>query len=421
MSAHKAVGRTSRPQPAASTDVVLRAAGDLRTIRSRGLRLVLKMLSWGTLIVSLAVLFPGNIFHAHGPELFGTGVLTVAIVLFAFQSLLELVPETLQALWRRKLLLPKLETTETASMEAEPQTLEPTALADQYLQYLKDMEALLNQRSWQVGMIVVFELIVNLWLGFLNPGFLNRLFQGSLGWVRLAELVIDMTLAALIAPLAWRLIVIGLQIWRLPERFDIRVQFEHPDRCGGLEPLGNLCLWNILIVSLPLVYLGGWLLIARSNTSGFGFYATDGWQFILAQAEAYANLFADLLWILIPFTIVGFVLPLWNTHRVMVEKRKSLLVQLDERIENITNEWNSAMEQIGTFSVGEENEKLGRLDFAAQIYQRQKRVPVWPINWNIFLKFASTQIIPFFSLTGLGPGLIKILSFLLNLLSAQPS
>ena len=400
---------------------VLRAAHRIQTVRNDGLATFLKVLPWITGLIAFAVLFPGNLFGAGGPQMFGTGVITVALVLLAFQTLLAYVPETLAALWRRKLILLKPDEIEATPERDGPHAIDPSEQAKKYLAYIKDFEELLNNKRWQVGMIIVFELIVNLWLGFLNINFLNNLIHGNIDPVSLAELVIDMTLAALIAPMAWRLIVIGLQIWRLPDQFDLKVQFEHPDQCGGLEPLGQLCLWNILIISLPLIFLGGWLLIARSDTSGFSFYDTPLWKSVQEQAGAYDDVFAELLWVLIPFTIMGFILPLWNTHRVMVDKKKRMLVQLDDYIENITEQWNGAMTRISRLSPAEEKEKLDRLEFAHRIYQRQKRVPVWPINLNIFLKFASTQVIPLFSLTGIGPGVVKIISTLLDLMSSSSS
>ena len=398
---------------------VLRAATGIKTVRSQPLATMLRVLPWIALIIALVVLIPGSPIRAGGPQIFGTGVITVALVLFAFQILLALVPETLEALWRRKLVLARADRQEADAAPDGGKNTDRTELAAGYLAYLKEFEGLLNNRRWQVGMIIAFELLVNLWIGFLNLEFLRNLIAGRIAGIRLAELVINMSLAALIAPMAWRLMVVGWQIWRLPDKFDLKVQFEHPDQCGGLEPLGNLCLWNILIISLPLIFLGSWLLVARSDTSSFSFYDTDFWRLVLGQADRYDEIYARLLWVLIPFTILGFILPLWNTHRVMVDKRKRMLAQLDEHVENITDEWNAAVEKIGALTTAEGTEKLGRLEFARQIYQRQKRLPVCPINLNIFLKFASTQVIPLFSLTGLGSGIIKILSLLIDFMSSS--
>lgn len=393
-----------------NTDIVLRAAGGIQTIRESWLARLLAILPWVVLIGALLVLFPDNPTGAPGPQIFGTGLIAVAVALFAFQTLLDLVPKTLQALWHRELVAVKPNQKKKDGSKAGE-------LRDAYLGYIKEFEELLNNRKWQWGMVIAFELLTNVWLGFLNSRVLMLLFQGKVSLLGYLELGINIALAALIAPMAWRLIIIGFQIWRLPLKFDLNIQFEHPDHCGGLEPVGNLCLWNILIICLPLVHIGGWLLLARSDTSEFSVYGTAWWQSVLLQAEMYADVFTKLLWVLVPFSIIGFLLPLWSTHRVMEDKRRDTLIRLDGHIKNITDEWNAALTRIGNLTVAEGNEKLGQLEFAQQIYQRQKNVPVWPINTNIFFKFASTQIIPVLSLTGLGPGLVKTLSFVLDVIS----
>lgn len=395
-----------------AAEAVLQAAGSVQPIKEPWLEKLLATLPWIVLVGAFVVLFPDNPTGATGPRMFGTGLITVSIVLFAFQNLLDLVPETLQALWRRELV--DVKTTHVKKMQDQTDAGE---LKDIYLSYVQEFEKMLNNKKGQWGMVIGFELLTNLWLGFLNVRVLNYILQGKVSILGYLELGIDMLLAALIAPMAWRLIVIGYQIWRLPFKFDLKIQFEHPDHCGGLEPVGNLCLWNVLIVCLPLAYLGGWLLIARSDTTGFSFYDEHWWKEVLFEARGYANVFAKLLWVLVPFSFIGFLLPLWSTHRAMEAKKREMLIRLDGHIKNIADDWNTALARIGNLTVAERTEKLGQLEFAQQIYQRQKNVPVWPINTSIFLKFASTQIVPVLSLTSLGPGLIKAISLILDVIS----
>lgn len=409
---------STKPVPKRETltsQMVMQAANGVQAIKPQWLALLLKVLPWVILFSVLVVLFPGNPTGAAGPQLFGTGLIAVCIVFFAFQNLLDLVPETLEALWHRELVSFSSGKTNGRKQTGSSQSRQDM---EAYLAYLGEFEDLLNNRRGQWGMVIAFELLTNLWLGFLNWNVLRLLISGDISPLGYMELGINITLAALIAPMAWRLVIIGLQIWRLPLRFELRVQFEHPDRCGGLEPVGNLCLWNILIISLPLVYLGGWLLIARSDTSGFSFYDTALWQSVLTQAGLYADAFTKLLWVLVPFTIIGFLLPLWNTHLVMSRKRREVLIRLDGHIKGITNEWDTTLQKIGDLTVAEGNEKLGQLEFAQQIYERQKKVPVWPINLNILIKFASTQIVPLLGITNLGPGIIRILSLFADFVSA---
>ncbi len=75
-------------------------------------------------------------------------------------------------------------------------------------------------------------------------------------------------IAFIIGLMAWRMLVIGVQVWKLGKRFDLNPQLGHPDTCGGLEPLGNLCLWNALILALPGVFLGGWIILGPSTKYG---------------------------------------------------------------------------------------------------------------------------------------------------------
>ena len=194
--------KSSLKDDALATDAVaLRTAERIQPVRNRGLATILRVLPWIALIIALAVLFPGNLFGAGGPQIFGTGVVTVVLVLFAFQTLLACVPETLSALWRRKLILARPNQFETTPEQDDGQATDHNEHAVRYLAYVKGFEELLNNRRWQVGMIIAFELLVNLWLGFLNLNFLNNLIHGNISLLSLAELVIDMTLAALIAPL----------------------------------------------------------------------------------------------------------------------------------------------------------------------------------------------------------------------------
>src|SRR5439155_9401772 len=58
--------------------------------------------------------------------------------------------------------------------------------------------------------------------------------------------------------LAWRMVAVGIYIYRLGTRFDTRVQVQHPDGAGGLAPLGEVCFLNALILIVPSIFLGIW-------------------------------------------------------------------------------------------------------------------------------------------------------------------
>ena len=61
----------------------------------------------------------------------------------------------------------------------------------------------------------------------------------------------------MIGLMAWRMAVVTYMIREIGKRFELSIQFGNPDKCGGLESLGNLCLWNSLVMSIPGLYITG--------------------------------------------------------------------------------------------------------------------------------------------------------------------
>ncbi|MCX6677530.1 MAG: hypothetical protein NTU95_06250 [Methanothrix sp.] len=51
------------------------------------------------------------------------------------------------------------------------------------------------------------------------------------------------------------------------------------------------------------------------------------------------------------------------------------------------------------------------------IYEDSSKMPVWPINYQILLKFLTTQAVPLLGLTGLGGPILDTIKSLLNILS----
>ncbi len=98
MPAQSLSGESALKNDPLGMDRVLRAAGGIKTVRSPWLSTFLRVLPWLALIIAVVVLLPGNLVQAGGPQIFGTGVITAVVVLFAFQILLARVPETFTAL-----------------------------------------------------------------------------------------------------------------------------------------------------------------------------------------------------------------------------------------------------------------------------------------------------------------------------------
>jgi hypothetical protein len=90
----------------------------------------------------------------------------------------------------------------------------------------------------------------------------------------------------------------GYGLWRISRAFALRPQFFNPDGCGGLRPLGNMCLLNALIVSVPGIYLAIWIQIGPTHFAdryGDLYVGLHTWFLVMSQHKQVANLQTNLL------------------------------------------------------------------------------------------------------------------------------
>jgi hypothetical protein len=247
--------------------------------------------------------------------------------------------------------------------------------------------------NYQWIMAVIFGLLVFTWYPFSRTG-------GS--YLFLIGLGVEVVIAFFIGFVVWRMIAIGSQIWRLPKKHELEVQVLHPDQCGGLEPLGNLCLWNALITAVAGIFLGGWISIGP--TTQYAFYAAK-----------YNSIFEILLIIPIIISFTTFILPLWTTHQAMARKKAEIQFQLDDLAKSIYTESTILLDRPHLLDLEEGEERNKRLGLMREIYLQHQKIPTWPINTNILTKFAAAQAMPVLSFVGIGGPIANILSFILKL------
>ena len=204
--------------------------------------------------------------------------------------------------------------------------------------------------------------------------------------------------------LAWRAGVLAFNLYRLGRDIDLRVLPEHPDRCGGLRSLGDLCLQLAMVVLIPAIFLAVW-----GVAQGF----------IQLQAlQTGAALYGDSArrWLLF-LTAAGFFLfflPLNSIHRRMDRRRLQVqreLAELSTKMEQIASELREQAEQM---TPAQGKERLDQLEFMDKIYQRSRRFPTWPFDARLLAGFASAQALPLLSLLGVGEPITKGLLLLLG-------
>jgi len=334
------------------------------------------------------ILWENSPLKVPGKEMFSTGLLAAALALFAFQILMQQISTIFGTLWRRGSIAGPLKQNKSAKEAAS------------YPQFMQEVEDQLNNKyQWVMG--GVFALLVLVW-------YLPLLLHAAQGFIIVLGLVVEVIIALLIGIVVWRMVFIGWQVWHLPEKYELEIQVVHPDQCGGLEPLGNLCLWNALILAVAGIFLGGWISIGP-NTQ-FADYAA-----------AYAPVFRVLLIVPIIFSFISFLLPLWTTHQVMAQKKAEIQIRLDELAKSIYAESTMLLNKTGELDFAKGDERNKRLNLMRSIYSQHQKIPTWPINTNIITKFAAAEAVPLLSFVGLADPFVKVLSDTIRLVMQNGS
>jgi len=272
-----------------------------------------------------------------------------------------------------------------------------------YAGYESTVTSMLNSR-WSValaaaGAVIGFARYPVAWGGF------DAVLGQGIGGVQVSPLVavadiLGETIIGAAAGLAiWRMIVVGAAVYRLG-RFPLRVQLGHPDRCGGFQPIGNLCLWNALILSVPGVFLGFW--IAAGPSSQYG--------------STYVALHSVLASIVVVLATVAFLAPLWGIHRAMVRSAAALRVDVErhgQRIDELARELIAARDDLTPEDL---QAKSADLDRRKALYVANEHIPTWPIDVRLATKFGTSQLVPLLGLTGLSKPILDVIGGVTSLL-----
>jgi hypothetical protein len=388
---------------ASTSQSVSEALDVFQAVRSNVWLLVLKYLTWITLCASIWIVLVDVVF---GPDLrfwgmvrisnFSIGYTTLemssqllayALGFFAVRQLLQLVPITLLALWNRNIVAikPKSGFNDDKLIEKEIESptnpLKSAQLEEQYLIYIQEFEDRLNHPilQWISGSLFAL-LFASPFTG--NPiGLLSFSIKAlQYDWYlaeNIAESIALLLICFTAGIMIWRMVITGWQIRRLGKMFNLTPQLGHPDGCGGLSPVGNLCLWIAMIISIIGAVLSAWIILWPYL--GEGYRSTD---------------YLTLLPIPVFLALVGFFLPLWNIHRVMVGKKMEIQKKLDQLGKSI-DRLESEMLGKGDELEPDETEKITkRLELLRQTYQRNLQYRTWPYNTETLKKLLLSQTAP---------------------------
>ncbi|WP_319506147.1 hypothetical protein [uncultured Methanolobus sp.] len=353
-----------------SMDSVKQELEAFKSIRSAFMKWTLYLLPWFILATIVFIIF--NYPVNSGTVMYITGLLTASMSLFTFRILMQKIPRTFKTIWDRKVVVE----CESVSSDTEQDSIGPDEFENRkdrdrlemgYLEFIQNLENLMNS-PFQFLSGILFSLFVLTW-----------------EYSSKAEFII----AFIIGIVAWKMIITAIYVWKMGEDFCLEPQLGHADKCGGLSPLGDLCLWNALIVTIPAVYLGSWIII--------GIITEPQTQYFL-QSEEYSALFSKLLFVPVFFAMVAFFLPLWSTHKLMLrwkEKKQSQLDHLEQYIDTLECK---ILEEAHSMDKNECETIFRERELMDHVYKQNKMIPVWPFNIKIIFKLLLSQSIPFFGI-----------------------
>jgi len=347
--------------------------------------------------------------------MFISGLIAVGIASLLIRKLFDEVGDVLQQLWDRQLVLvPSAESPPAARLQGEarlsnlrwpqiwPEVRVHQELRARYKAFVERLQASLNSRlSWLAGLDLAVLMAMTFtyrYASYLHiktgpvalvsglPVLYSYIAEHR-AWVELGIEIPQILVAFLLGLFLWRLIVLAYGFHRLGDLFDINVQSQHPDQCGGLKPVGSLCLLVAAVIAVPAIYVGIWIIFSQDPASHY-----HGWVG-----------FYSALWALFAIGTLMFLVPVYGIHRSMVRRRAQLQGPLDQfsvRVNELVQTLLSSAEGASPEQLEELSKQVSQLQV---VYGATGRIPVWPVDRGILQRFGTAQLIPLLTVTNLAP------------------
>jgi len=312
------------------------------------------------------------------------GLAIVISILFT-RDLFEQFPKVLLMLWRRKILCPRQR--EAAAPHASPS--QPAR--KMFLEVIQAIPERMNNYVgpiWGVlGVVVAGWLIWLLDTDVLQQVYLN--LRTPFSWAVLVFLVrLAFLMAGFVAgTIAWRILVIADTVSKLGKLFDFDLQINHPDACGGLRPIGDLCLKLAYVISPFPILLGLWLVFINLLDI----------RFLRMAPENLGPLSSTIIFLTIPTAILCifiFFLPLGSVHATMLRAKSRLQIELDSISQEIHQLSTSLLTRANDLAPQRGTSLEEKIEFLKRVYARNSQIPTWPYKSTHLWGLISTQVVP---------------------------
>jgi hypothetical protein len=281
-------------------------------------------------------------------------LIVVPLVLVLLNYFFRFIPEMFVNLWENKVIQNK--TGSELSLE-------------QYNTYLKEIEERINSKKAFTLILAFMPVIIflSLYSFYKSLSIQSPVITAyDIRYFPLCGIVffaISIFMVFLIIPVLYKGFLLILLPRKLHKEVTITVRPLHPDNCGGLKPLGDLCIRFDYIFFVGAV--GAVLYLLFSEGIEFKLY-----------------LFIFLLYGF--FVTFFFYYPLWPVHKTMKAHKYDLLYALNEKLDPVYRE-------ITTSINAEALEKIEKIE---RIYNRVSNMPVWPFDTGGLIRFLTAVFMP---------------------------
>ena len=358
----------------------------------------LKRLFDGTpvaVVVATAIMTYAGIYSKTGVDLLylSAGLGVVILMLFT-RTLFDQFPQMLLILWRRKVFKLREKSTSTSHM-----------IESSFLEYIQSISIRLNSKlGFAFGILGTIIIGWMIWL--LDSGLLQDIYttlQKLFSWWYIVMIFVRLTFLAagfIGGIIGWQIIVIADALSKLGKKFDLDLQINHPDGCGGLGPIGDICLKIAYVVSPLPILLGLWLVFINFFDIRY-----------LRMAPEYLDpLGSTLVFLAIPtaaICIFSFFFPLGAVHTAMLREKSKLQVELDDISQEIHQLSSDLLSKANNLEPQQGVSLEEKIDFLKRVYTRNSQIPTWPYRSTHILGLVSTQIVPAIGVISSIVGLIR--------------
>ena len=315
--------------------------------------------------------------------LYLTGGLTIVVSILVARTLFEHFPHVLLMISRRGVLcLPQKD------VYADDKV---SSLNQIYVDFIQDAYDSMNDwREYVCGIIGVLITGWIIWL--LDKNILQQTLvnfrtpfsvYGTVLFIRLAFLM-----AGFVGGLiGWRILVIANTVAKLGRYFDFDLQINHPDGCGGLRPIGDLCLKLAYVTSSLPFLLGLWLVFLNFLDL----------RYLHMDPEDIEPLVSTIIFLTIPVAalcVFSFFFPLGSIHTCMMQAKSRLQIELDEISQEIHQLSSRLLISANGLAPQEGTSIEQKIEFLKRVYERNGQIPTWPYRSTHIWGLISTQVIP---------------------------